>query len=174
MRGLYWAATRLGLKLDGLLSDGIRLGHRTGFDSGSTLDYVYRNQPAGRGRLGRLIDAAYLDSIGWRGIRQRKRHVEELPRQAMQLLRNKGLAVRVVDIAAGHGRYVLEALDVTTDRPDSILLRDYSDINVTAGQLLIRQKDLGAIARFEAGDAFNRDRLARIDPAPTLGIVSGT
>ena len=133
-RGLYWAATRLGLKLGGLVSDGIRLGHRTGFDSGSTLDYVYRNQPAGRGRVGRLIDAAYLASIGWCGIRQRKLHVEELLRQAMQHLRDKGMAVRVVDIAAGHGRYVLEALETTADRPDSILLRDYSDINVTAGQ----------------------------------------
>lgn len=172
-RGLYWAATRLGLKLGGLVSDGIRLGHRTGFDSGSMLDYVYRNQPAGRGRVGRLIDAAYLDSIGWRGIRQRKLHVEELLRQAMQRLRDKGMAVRVVDIAAGHGRYVLEALETTADRPDSILLRDYSDINVTAGQMLIRQKGLATIARFEAGDAFDRDQLARIDPAPTLGVVSG-
>ncbi len=172
-RGLYWAATRLGLKLGGLVSDGIRLGHRTGFDSGSTLDYVYRNQPAGRGRVGRLVDAAYLDSIGWRGIRQRKLHVEELLRQAMQRLRDKGMAVCVVDIAAGHGRYVLEALETTVDRPDSILLRDYSDINVTAGQLLIRQKGLASIARFEACDAFDRDQLARIDPAPTLGIVSG-
>ena len=52
-------------------------------------------------------------------------------------------------------------------------LRDYSDINVTAGQLLIEQKGLSAIVRFEAGDAFDRDQLAQIDPAPTLGIVSG-
>jgi hypothetical protein len=46
-RGLYWAGTRAGLKLGGLLSDGVRLGHETGFDSGSTLDYVYRNQAKG-------------------------------------------------------------------------------------------------------------------------------
>ena len=54
----------------------MRLGHETGFDSGSTLDYVYRNQPAGTGPLGRLIDRQYLESIGWRGIRQRKLHLE--------------------------------------------------------------------------------------------------
>jgi hypothetical protein len=51
---------------------GCGLGHATGFDSGSTLDYVYRNQPTGVTPLGRLIDRNYLASIGWRGIRQRK------------------------------------------------------------------------------------------------------
>ena len=35
---------------------GVRLGFDTGFDSGSTLDYVYRNQPQGSSALGRLID----------------------------------------------------------------------------------------------------------------------
>ena len=45
-RGLYWALTRLNMKIGGMLSEGIALGHRTGFDSGSTLDYVYRNEAA--------------------------------------------------------------------------------------------------------------------------------
>jgi alpha-beta hydrolase superfamily lysophospholipase len=172
-RGLYWALTRMGLKLGGLLSDGIRLGHRTGFDSGSTLDYVYRNAPSGRGAVGRLIDRAYLGSIGWRGIRQRKPNVEALLREAMRRLREAGMPVRVVDIAAGHGRYVLEALDDGDTRPDSILLRDYSDINVASGRQLIQDKGLQDIARFERGDAFDRDELAGIDPPPTVGIVSG-
>ena len=172
-RGLYWALTRMGLKLGGLFSDGIRLGHATGFDSGSTLDYVYRNEPRGRGAIGRMIDRAYLGSIGWRGIRRRKPHVEELLREAMWRLRAAGLPVRIVDIAAGHGRYVLEALDSAEIKPDAILLRDYSDINVTSGRQLIRDKGLQDIARFERGDAFDRDDLARIDPPPTVGIVSG-
>ena len=172
-RGLYWALTRAGLKIGGLLSDGIRLGHRTGFDSGSTLDYVYRNEPSGRGAIGRMIDATYLGSIGWSGIRQRKPHVEEMLREAMRRLREAGMPVRIVDIAAGHGRYVLEALDNAGARPDSILLRDYSDINVASGRQLIQEKGLGDIARFERGDAFDRDDLAGIDPSPTVGVVSG-
>ncbi|MER1157300.1 class I SAM-dependent methyltransferase family protein, partial [Pseudomonas aeruginosa] len=44
-RDLYWRATRAGLRLGSLWSDGVKLGFDTGFDSGSTLDYVYRNQP---------------------------------------------------------------------------------------------------------------------------------
>ncbi|MBM3522450.1 MAG: hypothetical protein FJX57_05785 [Alphaproteobacteria bacterium] len=172
-RGLYWAATRANMKLGGLLSTGVRLGHETGFDSGSTLDYVYRNTAEGRGAIGRLIDRQYLDSIGWRGIRQRKLHVEELVRQAMRELRAAGASVHLVDIAAGHGRYALEALDGGEDTPDSVLLRDYSDINVAAGQRLIAEKRRDAIARFVKGDAFDRDDLARLTPHPTLGIVSG-
>lgn len=171
--GLYWAFMRANMKIGGMLSEGVALGHSTGFDSGSTLDYVYRNEPRGRGRIGRLIDQNYLGSIGWRGIRQRKLHLEELLRAAMQRLRDKGMPVRLVDIAAGHGRYVIEALGDKETRPDSIVLRDYSDINVEAGARLIAEKGLGDIARFLKGDAFDRDSLASIEPRPTLGVVSG-
>lgn len=172
-RALYWAVVRLNLRLGGLLSDGVRLGHETGFDSGSTLDYVYRNQASGRGAPGRLIDRQYLDAIGWRGIRQRKLHLEELLRAAMDRLHAEGRAVRVLDIAAGHGRYVLEALNQYPRRPESILLRDFSDLNVRDGGALIRDKGLADIARFVKGDAFDRDSLAAATPKPTIGIVSG-
>ncbi len=172
-RGLYWALARLSLSVGGLLSDGVRLGHRTGFDSGSTLDYVYRNTPSGVGPIGRFIDRRYLGSIGWRGIRERKRHLEELLRQAMDDLRNGGRPVRLLDIAAGHGRYVLEALSDYPHRPESILLRDYSDINVRDGTRLIHAKGLQDVARFEKGDAFDPASVAGVQPRPTLGIVSG-
>jgi alpha-beta hydrolase superfamily lysophospholipase len=172
-RGLYWALTRLSMRIGGLLSNGIALGHRTGFDSGSTLDYVYRNTPQGKGVLGRLIDRNYLGAIGWRGIRQRKRHLEELLRAAMARLGEKNVPIRVIDIAAGHGRYVLEALDGARTKPASILLRDYGDINVEAGAKLIAEKGLVDVATFVKGDAFDRDDLAAVQPKPTMGIVSG-
>jgi len=172
-RGIYWSATRGGLKLGGLLSEGIRLGHETGFDSGSTLDYVYRNEARGRTPLGRLVDRIYLESIGWRGIRQRKRHLEELLQEAMRRLRARGEPVRIVDIAAGRGRYVLDAVAAGAERPDSILFRDYSARNVQDGEALIEAAQLKAIARFDNADAFDRRSLAAIEPRPTIGIVSG-
>jgi alpha-beta hydrolase superfamily lysophospholipase len=172
-RGLLWAAVRRNMTIGGLFSEGIRLGHRTGFDSGSTLDYVYRNTPRGVGPFGRLIDKVYLQSIGWRGIRQRKIHLEQLLRSTMERIAKRGMPVRLLDIAAGHGRYVLEALEASTIRPESVLLRDYSDINVEAGRALIRAKGLDAIAQFVKGDAFDRASLAAVEPRPTLGVVSG-
>ncbi len=173
-RGLYWSSTRAGLQLGGVLSEGIALGHATGFDSGSTLDYVYRNRAAGAPLVGKPIDRVYLESIGWRGIRQRKLHVEELLRLAMQRLRERGAPVHVMDIAAGHGRYILEALDAPqAQQPDSILLRDYSDINVHDGAALIRAKGLQDRAHFVQADAFDRDSIAAVQPRQTVAVVSG-
>lgn len=175
---LYWGLTRAGLRFGGALSEGVRLGHATGFDSGSTLDYVYRNQATGNFGIGRIVDRNYLDAIGWRGIRERKVNVEALIGDAIARLHASGRPVRIVDIAAGHGRYVLEALVSQKGRLDgasveSILLRDYSALNVDQGRALIRDKGLDAIARFEQGDAFDGDNLAALNPAPTLAIVSG-
>ncbi|MDN3218687.1 bifunctional alpha/beta hydrolase/class I SAM-dependent methyltransferase [Pseudomonas nunensis] len=173
LRDLYWRMTRASMRLGSKLSDGVKLGFDTGFDSGSTLDYVYRNQPTGKGGLGRMIDQNYLNSIGWRGIRQRKLNVEELLRLTMGKLRDEGRPVRIVDIAAGHGRYILEALQGVSPLPESILLRDYSDINVRDGGALIRDKGLVDIAQFVKGDAFDRADLAALEPKPTLAVVSG-
>lgn len=172
-RGIYWKATRFSMKLGGWLSKGVKLGHETGFDSGSTLDYVYRNHPQGAGLPGRLIDRQYLNSIGWRGIRQRKLHLEELLRAAMLRVRKSNRPVQVLDIAAGHGRYVMEALSKDTQLPESILLRDFSDINVRDGAALIREKGLESVARFVKGDAFDQASIAAVSPRPTIGIVSG-
>lgn len=173
LRDLYWRMTRASLGLGSRLSEGVKLGFATGFDSGSTLDYVYRNQATGLSPVGRMIDRNYLDSIGWRGIRQRKVHLEELLRLAMGWLREQQREVRIVDIAAGHGRYILEAMQGVTPLPESILLRDYSDINVRDGSALINDKGLAGIARFVKGDAFDRQSLATLTPRPTLAVVSG-
>lgn len=173
LRGLYWSLTRLSLKFGGLLSNGIRLGHDTGFDSGSTLDYVYRNRPDGVTPLGRLIDAVYLGSIGWRGIRQRKIHVEKLIGDAMRQVSQAGQPVRVMDIAAGHGRYVLDAVTNSPIKAESILLRDYSDTNVQQGTRLIAEKGLADCAAFVQANAFDRASIANVKPQPTVAVVSG-
>ncbi len=173
LEDLRWRGARAGLRFGGLLSSGIRLGLDTGFDSGSTLDYVYRDTAEGRGPFGRVIDRNYLDAIGWRGIRVRRTHLQELLVEGAARLRAAGQPVRVVDIAAGHGRYVLEALGQGEQRADAILLRDYSPLNVERGGALIHTLGAQDIARFELGDAFDRDALAALDPAPTLAVVSG-
>ncbi len=172
-RGLYWVLTRLGLKLGGNLSEGIKLGHQTGFDSGSTLDYIYRNRPTGSSVIGAWVDQLYLNSIGWRGIRQRKLNLEDLLRNAIGRLRDEGKPVHILDVASGHGRYILEALEQGKTLPDSILLRDYSPLNVAQGSQLIEEKGLAATARFVEANAFDPDSYGGVTPKPTLGVVSG-
>ena len=168
----YWQFVRSTLKYASKMSDGIKLGFKTGFDSGSTLDYVYRNEPSGTSKLGRFFDYLYLQSIGWRGIRQRKTHLEQLLKQTIEQLQQSG-QVNIVDIAAGHGRYILETINQIAHKPNSVLLRDYSDINIRDGQALIAQQGLGDIVRFEKGDAFSREELSQLSPKPNLAVVSG-
>lgn len=172
-RGLYWAMTRASIRLGGLFSKGIATGVRTGFDSGSTLDYVYENEPRGLGPGGRLIDRQFIDAIGWRGIRQRKVHLEELIGKALSRLKAEEKPLRVLDIAAGHGRYVLDAVAASEAKPESIRLQDYSPINVEKGTTLIAERGLQGVAAFHRADAFDTEGLAKIEPRPTLAIVSG-
>ena len=172
LEGAFYSALSFSMKTIGKQSKGMQLGYETGFDSGSTLDYVYRNYPEGKGILGRIIDRNYLNSVGWRGIRMRKVHIQKMIELAVSKLREKDMPIRVVDIAAGHGRYVLDALEKQPDI-ESILLRDYSPLNVEKGQKIIEERELGHIAQFKEGNAFDYDSLATINPCPTLGIVSG-
>ncbi|MCL7999678.1 bifunctional alpha/beta hydrolase/class I SAM-dependent methyltransferase [Brucella sp. 21LCYQ03] len=172
-RGFYWASTRASIGFGSLLSNGLSVGRRTGFDSGSTLDYVYENEARGLGPGGKLIDKQFLEAIGWRGIRQRKVHLEELIRHAIRRLESEGRSTNILDIACGHGRYVIDAVVRAGELPNSIHLRDYSPINVLAGRKLIKERGLEAIAHMEEGDAFNEESLASITPQPDLAIVSG-
>lgn len=172
-RGLYWASTRSSIAFGALFSEGLKVGQRTGFDSGSTLDYVYENETRGFGPGGKLIDRQFLDAIGWRGIRQRKVHLEELIGKALTRLKSEGRPTNILDIACGHGRYVIDAVARAGIMPDSIHLRDYSPINVIAGRKLIADRGLEAIAHMEESDAFDAESLATVEPRPNLAIVSG-
>ena len=165
---INFAVQRLSLKTLGKLSDGIRLGWESGFDSGRSLDYVYENRSRGALGIGKLIDRAYLDSAGWRGIRQRKINLEKLLAEAMGLVEE----VRILDVAAGCGRYVLDALR-NSDKNATAYLRDFTPANVEQGRALARAMGLAERVRFEQGDAFDEENLAAITPAPTIAIVSG-
>lgn len=169
----YWAMARFWIKAGSWFSSGLKLSVATGFDSGSTLDYVYRNQSQGVTPLGRWVDSVYLNSIGWRGIRVRKTHLQQLIQRAATQLQAQGRALSVVDIAAGHGRYILDALASQAARQDcQIVLRDYSELNVLAGKKMIAERGLQACASFELGDAFDQAALAQLN-RPTLAVVSG-
>lgn len=172
LTGLGYRLLRYGMNTLGRLSKGIQIGFETGFDSGSMLDYVYRNTPEGEGIIGRAIDRNYLNSIGWKGIRVRKTHIQQMILKGVEQLQARNMPVRIVDIAAGHGRYVLDALG-HVEGIEHILLRDYSELNVTQGQQKIAERNLQHLATFELGNAFDFRQLASLAPVPTLGIVSG-
>ena len=167
----WYLPVRWALKTIGRLSDGVRLGWRTGFDSGLTLDYVYENRSRGITPVGRLIDRAFLGSIGWRGIRQRRVHVQRMLHDAIDRVHAADQPAHLLDIAAGPGRYVLEAVR-SSERPVTALLQDAREENVEAARELSARLGVSGIA-FARGDAFDATHIARTRPRPTVAVVSG-
>jgi alpha-beta hydrolase superfamily lysophospholipase/SAM-dependent methyltransferase len=170
--GMKFAVARAGLRAAGRLSRGVNLGWRNGFDSGLSLDYVYENKPRGSLGVGRLIDKSYLNSIGWRGIRQRKANLKNALRNVIEKLRKEGRPVRILDIAAGAGRYVMETVHELPDISTNVTLRDYKQENVEAARALAQEFGLENVT-VERGDAFDCESIAAIVPRSTIGIVSG-
>ncbi len=168
-----WEPRRDASRWRAQLSNGIRLGLETGFDSGSALDYIYRAEPQGRGAIGRSIDARYLQTHEANALRERMRHVQDFVQDSMERLAERRRDVRLIDIAAGPGRYLLDAVRSSPVKAGAVLLRDISEAEMRAGQAWIARYEMQEIARYEKADAFDRMSLASIFPRPTIAIASG-
>jgi alpha-beta hydrolase superfamily lysophospholipase/SAM-dependent methyltransferase len=167
-----FAIQKLVLNTIGKCSDGIRLGWQSGFNSGESLDYVYRNAPSGRNFIGRLIDKQYLGAIGWCGVRIRKQLIQSLLRGTIGDLIRAGKTPILLDIASGPGRYMLELLNELKYDTVRALLRDRSTTALEQGRALAASLGLSNVS-FEPGNAFDRASIASIDPKPNIAIVSG-
>ena len=81
--------------------------------------------------------------------------------------------VRILDIAAGAGRYVIETIRDMREIPIDATLCDYKQENVDAVRALADELNVNGAVIARRGDAFNRESLTGIRPRPTIGIVSG-
>jgi hypothetical protein len=122
--------------------------------------------------VGRFLDRGYLDAIGWKGIRLRREHLEKQLNQAIQRIAASGQPVRLLDVATGCGRYVLNVLQQHRDKEISALLRDFVPANLEQGRALADEMGLENVL-FEQGDAFDPDAIRSANPRPNLVIVSG-
>ncbi|WP_373740943.1 bifunctional alpha/beta hydrolase/class I SAM-dependent methyltransferase [Neisseria sp.] len=172
LRGAFWAGCRAALKLGAQWSTGLKTGMEHGFDSAAAFDYVYRNEPQGENAVGRFIDKYYLDAVDWHSLRQRRADTAVAVQTAFARLQAAGMPVHILDAAAGQGTVILDALSGSI-RPDSVRLLDGSAGNVAAGRMLIEERGLQNIARFEEADAFHPDAYRSLSPRPTLAVVSG-
>ncbi len=165
-----YAIQRFMMNRLGFMSDGMKIGLKYGFDSGVTLDHVYKNEPSGVGPIGRMIDKNYLESIGWRGIRQRKAHMIAAIEQKIVQLHSEGKAVRILDIAGGPARYLIE---IAEKYPEiEIQVRDYQVQNVEEGRVLAKERGLENIT-YAQSDAFDPERYDPAGYRPNIVIISG-
>src|SRR5205823_14263852 len=80
--------------------------------------------------------------------------------------------IRILDVAAGAGRYVIETMHELAMLPVSATLCDYKDENVAAMRALAEEFGVTNVTA-QQGDAFDADTIEKISPQPTIGIVSG-
>lgn len=154
----------------GKLSNGMAIGLKYGFDSGASLDYVYRNQPEGKLGFGKMMDKNYLNAIGWKGIRIRKQHLLQLLEQNIQTLKQQGRKIRILDIAGGTGNYLF---DIKEKYPDAeIVINEFVTSNIEIGEKVIREKGYQQI-RFTNFDCFDPETYKKLNIEPNITIVSG-
>lgn len=173
-KSLYYNATRAVLGTIGQLSDGVRLGWQSGFNSGRTLDYVYENHPRGTTPIGKLGDRAYLNSPGWSGIRVRRQHMDQLLDAAIQQLAadSPDRPLHILDVAAGAGRYVMDAIERHSEVEITATLCDQDTTALDTGRAAAAQRGLTSV-EFRQADAFDEEQLAATTPKPDVAIVSG-
>lgn len=174
LRGVAYFAQRAMLGTLGKLSEGIRIGHQTGFDSGESLDHVYLDKATGTLPLGKIIDRGYLDAIGWRGIRQRRACLNDALKTAIGKVREADMPLELMDIAGGAGRYLLDILeDPENGAGLHVLCRDWSESALDTGSAAARERGLTERIDHRRGDAFDESSLAAVEPKPSIAIVSG-
>ncbi len=172
-RKLQLAVMKVLLRTLGRTSDGIRIAFEHGLISGVMLEYVYRNQAGGSWLIGKWIDRAYLDHLGWQVIRARKANLEGLLARAIEGVRDTVGEPRVLDVAAGPSRYLLEVLSRDGMEDVIAVARDVDEEALGKGRANAKQMGLDERVRFEVGDALDRDSLATVQPAPNVVVSSG-
>lgn len=157
-----FALTRLVMQKFGHISDAVATGLEHGFDSGSSLDKVYANEPKGANAVGKAIDKFYLNNIGWQGIRIRREHLLELARIAINDIQNatdsqeqskNNSLINLFDIASGNGYYVFDLLSEFNNL--QVELRDYDTHNVTVMEQKAAQFEFDSRVTVVQKDAFD-------------------
>jgi len=154
----------------GHLSGGMTVGLTHGFDSGASMDYVYKNTPQGKWGVGRWMDKRYLNAIGWRGVRIRKGHLLQQVEKAIQALQAQGRKVKILDIAGGVGNYLF---DIKERHPEvEIVINEFLPTNIQKGEQIIKERGYQHI-RFTNYSCFEADTYRKLDYTPNITIISG-
>lgn len=161
-----WLFERIGRS-----SRGIAVGLEHGFDSGLSLDYVYRNVSEGNHLVGRMLDRIYLDSPGWKGIRTRKEHLKSALKRLLTQLHREGAEPVVFDLASGAGRYLFETQS-EVNFPVKLYLNDLDRNSIEAA----RQNATGFNADtvfVSSKNVFNPEQSWQFRHRPNVVVISG-
>jgi hypothetical protein len=168
-RAWRFAAARVASRAGSLVSDGLRIGYRHGFDSGPFMAHVYANEPTGRTPVGRAIDRHLLERdtcVAFRDIRA----LAELAVLDSIDASSAGSPV-VADLAAGPAPYLLRAIE---SRPGvRAIVGDVDEAALDTARAAARSLGVQDRVTVLRSNAFDRDSLAALDPRPDVVLELG-
>jgi SAM-dependent methyltransferase len=168
-RAWRFAALALASRAGALLSDGLRIGHAHGFDSGPFMAHVYTDRPAGRTALGRRVDGRLLARRTCRAFREVRTLAEQAVLDAIDA--HPGRAPVIADLAAGSAPYLLEAI---AHRPGArALVCDIDPAALAQAEAAAKRLGVEDRVRTSRADAFDRDALRALEPRPDVVIELG-
>ncbi len=168
---LYYTSYRWLLTHIGKYSKGVATGLKYGFDSGTSLDYVYKNKAEGENVFGKLIDRSYLNSVGWHGIRTRKQHLKQTLSKLVDNVHESGEKPVILDVAAGGARYLFEIQD-EKDYPIQLHLNDIDTTSLTTAKTISEQYHAKNISYFN-DDIFSPSLNWSFETPPNIIVISG-
>ena len=165
---IFYSIQKFSMRTFGFLSKGMSLGLKYGFDSGISLDYIYKNHANGKLLIGKFIDRFYLNQIGWRGVRERKKNLLSLIEEKITSLGEKN--VKILDVAGGTGNYLF---DIKEKYPKiKILINEFKKSNIEVGEKVIKKNNWENIS-FINYDCFDKETYKKINYTPNIVIISG-
>lgn len=165
---IFYSIQKFSMRTFGFLSKGMSLGLKYGFDSGISLDYIYKNHANGKLLIGKFIDRFYLNQIGWRGVRERKKNLLSLIEEKITSLGEKN--VKILDVAGGTGNYLF---DIKEKYPNvQILINEFKKSNIEVGEEVIKKNNWENIS-FIDYDCFDKETYKKINYTPNIVIISG-
>jgi hypothetical protein len=152
------------------------LGRRSMFgyaDTGSNFDYIYLARPKGYNLYGRLVDSILLNLPSAKATRERRNIFAELIREEICTNNVSSIKTRIVDMASGQSRYILDAVKGLNRDNVEILALDLDRMALKKGSVIAGSFPI----LFKKADVLKLDKLydfsKKINWIPNIFTISG-
>ncbi|MCM8782351.1 MAG: class I SAM-dependent methyltransferase family protein [Candidatus Omnitrophica bacterium] len=122
-----------------------RLGRKSMFgyaDSGLNFDHIYRNVAIGYTKFGKLIDRILLNLPSAKATRYRKQKIIELLEKEVSRNISCGKKTRIVDLASGPSRYLVDLITEANKNFVEALCFDMDHRNIEFGRKIAGDRPL--------------------------------
>jgi hypothetical protein len=166
----YYQSCAIFLRTVGMLSEGIEISYKHGFDSGMIMNYIYQNRPRGRFYLGRVLDRAFLNQTTCKAFRE----IKAIQKNAIKgyLEERNGESTFIVDLASGKADYIYDAL-LESNSNVNVLLRDIDENVLRESRSIAQELNLLGRVSYDIGDALDTGSLKKIGSKPHLVVEAG-